>query len=92
MLKELARRVMRRRKDDVTPRIDTRGIPVHECFNCGSTLLKIVAYFEDYDIAGWLMDAECANCGAPLTAPCPVDNPGWTGPNPFAEDADDSGC
>lgn len=58
-----------------TPQIDTRGVPTHECFTCGGRLFRIVASFEDYDIALWGLDGECASCGAPATVPCPVDDP-----------------
>jgi len=58
-----------------TPRINQRGVPTHECFNCGGRLFTIQASFENYDISGWLLDAECAYCHSPLTVPCPVDNP-----------------
>ncbi len=55
--------------------IDTRGLPSHECVNCGSNMFLIVASFEDYEISMWGLDAHCANCDAPVTVPCPVDRP-----------------
>ncbi len=55
--------------------IDQRGIPTNVCLMCGSNLMLIKAVFEDYELAGYLLDAECAECGSPLTAPCPVDRP-----------------
>jgi hypothetical protein len=55
--------------------IDQRGIPTHQCLNCGCNVFVIKATFEDYDISGWFMDAECSCCASPLTAPCPVDHP-----------------
>lgn len=75
-----------------TSGIDTRGIPTHVCLNCGSRVFKVAASFEDYDIAMWGLEAECYECGAPVTAPCPVDDPGWTGPNPLLEEADEDCC
>lgn len=60
-----------------TPTIDTRGIPTHECLNCGSTVFRVAVVFEDYDIAMWGLDAECFSCGAPVTVPCPVDDPAF---------------
>jgi len=36
-------------------------------------VLVVRAVFEDFDIAAWFLDAECACCGAPMTAPCPSD-------------------
>jgi hypothetical protein len=38
-------------------------------------MFKVYASFEDYNIALWLVDAECADCGAEVTVPCPVDDP-----------------
>jgi hypothetical protein len=55
--------------------IDFRGIPTHECPVCQSRLFKVYAMFEDYDIALWGVDAECAECEAKVTVPCPVDAP-----------------
>ena len=55
--------------------IDQRGIPTHACQVCGGTVFTIFASFEDYEIVSWWMDAECAQCGSPLTAPCPADRP-----------------
>ncbi len=59
----------------LTPTIDQRGMPTHACLVCGSTLFRIYATFEDYDISGWLLDGECAHCTSPVTVPCPVDDP-----------------
>ena len=55
------------------PLIDQRGIPSHACVACGGNVLVVRAVFEDHDIAAWFLDAECACCGAPMTAPCPSD-------------------
>lgn len=57
------------------PMIDTTGIPTHECLNCGSDTFKVLAKFEDYDIAWWSLKGYCAVCDAPVTVPCPVDHP-----------------
>jgi hypothetical protein len=54
---------------------DFRGIPTPMC-PCGSDLLRITATFdsETYEITGYLIDdANCAGCGALLTAPTPLD-------------------
>jgi hypothetical protein len=52
---------------------DMRGIPTRECV-CGSTLFTIQASFDEaYEIAGYLLDAQCAYCGTKLTAPTPLD-------------------
>lgn len=54
--------------------IDARGIPTRQCPMCGSELFTIQAIFdEDYNIAGYLLNAECAYCTTKLTAPTPLD-------------------
>ena len=63
--------------NSTTPAIDTRGIPTHKCLNCGSGVFRVAVMFEDYDIAMWGLDAECFECGAPVTVPCPVDDPAF---------------
>lgn len=55
--------------------IDQRGIPSNECIYCGSNVQVIRAIFEDYQIVEWFLDSFCADCGSPMTAPTPVDNP-----------------
>jgi len=56
--------------------LDARGIPTPECPNCGSWLLKINATFdEDYKIASYLLDGECAMCSTLLTVPTEIDHP-----------------
>jgi hypothetical protein len=60
------------------PLIDQRGIPTHTCLVCGCGVFLVRAMFEDYELSGYFLDAECAACGSPLTVPCPVDRP--TGP------------
>ena len=39
--------------------IDFRGIPTHECHVCQSRTFKVMAAFENYDIAMWGTEAEC---------------------------------
>jgi hypothetical protein len=55
--------------------IDQRGIPTNACVVCGGNVMVVKVVFEDYEIAGYLLDAECADCGSLLTAPCPLDRP-----------------
>ena len=55
--------------------IDTRGIPSHECLNCGSDTFKILAKFEDYEIARNTTSGYCASCGAAVTVPTLLDDP-----------------
>lgn len=47
--------------------------PLHVCV-CGSTLWKVLAMFEEGEISLYMLDMECALCGALATAPTPVDN------------------
>lgn len=55
--------------------LDQRGIPTNQCLHCGSNVFTIKAAFEDYEIVGYYLDAMCAVCDSPVTAPCPVDRP-----------------
>ncbi len=52
--------------------VDLRGTPTHACI-CGSTHFYIRAMFDDYEIATYFLDMQCAECGALLTAPTPLD-------------------
>lgn len=54
--------------------LDARGIPTRECPNCASELFTIQATFdENYEVALYLLNAECAMCHTKLTAPTPLD-------------------
>ena len=54
--------------------LDARGIATRACPNCGSTLFTIQATFDEvYEIAGYLLNAECAECKTKVTAPTPLD-------------------
>lgn len=54
--------------------LDLRAMgPLHVCI-CGSMLFKVGCMFEDSDISMWFVDAECAECGALVKVPTPVDN------------------
>ena len=55
--------------------LDARGFPTHACPNCGEMVFEIKAMFEDYDIAMWMTEGKCSDCGTLLTVPTPVDNP-----------------
>ena len=46
--------------------------PLHVCI-CGSMLWKVQAMFEDGEISLYMLDMECALCGALATAPTPLD-------------------
>lgn len=52
--------------------MDLRGNPTHECV-CGSRMFYVKAAFEDYEIATYFLDMQCAECGNLATAPTPVD-------------------
>lgn len=54
--------------------LDARGIPTRECPTCASELFTIQATFdENYEVALYLLNAECAMCHTKLTAPTPLD-------------------
>ena len=53
--------------------INQRGIPSHECLNCGSDTFKILARFDDFEVSWWSLNGYCYVCGAPVTVPCPAD-------------------
>jgi hypothetical protein len=55
-----------------TESMDLRGTPTHECV-CGSVIWKVHAQFDDYQIAQYFLDMECAKCGSLATAPTPLD-------------------
>lgn len=56
--------------------MDSRGIPSAVCPECGSDVLRIYASFDDsYEISMYLLEAECAFCESPMTAPTPLDLP-----------------
>ncbi len=62
------------KKTGVGMSIDLRdkNAPLHVCV-CGSMLWKVQAMFEDGEISLYMLDMECALCGALATAPTPVD-------------------
>lgn len=54
--------------------LDARGIPTRECPSCASTLFTVQVVFDEaYEIAQYLLNAECAICGTLVTAPTPLD-------------------
>lgn len=61
---------------DTSIMLDARGIPTRECPSCASTLFTIQAVFNDeYEVAMYLLNAECAMCHTKITAPTPLDLP-----------------
>lgn len=55
--------------------LDARGVPTHACPNCGEMIFEIKAMFENYEIAMWMVDGRCSDCGTLVTVPTPLDNP-----------------
>jgi len=55
--------------------MDLRGTPTHVCA-CGCNVFNVKAIFDDYEIATYFLDMECAQCGSLATAPTPVDREG----------------
>lgn len=53
--------------------LDARGFPTHACPNCGCKIFKIKAMFQDFEIALWFTEGNCAECGTLVTVPTPVD-------------------
>lgn len=47
--------------------------PLEVCV-CGSTLWKVKVMFEEGEISLYMLDMECALCGALATAPTPIDD------------------
>jgi len=52
--------------------MDIRGTPTHVC-PCGSNIWSLKVSFDDYQIAYYMLDMECVNCGSVATAPTPID-------------------
>ena len=64
--------LLKRKRKQAVVKQNYRGIPTHAC-PCGSVLLNVKCIFSEGEIAMWFVDAECAMCGALLTAPTPKD-------------------
>lgn len=58
--------------------MDLSDTIVHVC-PCGSHLFKIVASFDNYEIATYSTDGECLECGTRVKVPTPIDNPDYIG-------------
>lgn len=52
--------------------IDLRGTPTHVCV-CGNEIFNLKVVFENFEIATYFLDMECAKCGSLATAPTPMD-------------------
>jgi hypothetical protein len=62
------------RQIDGAGSLDFRPSVLHQCL-CGSNMWRIVASFEDYEIACYALDMECIECGSLAIAPTPLDDP-----------------
>lgn len=70
--KEKMGNVIRLRPENYDHAMDVRGTPTHVC-PCGCNIWNVKVIFDDYEIATYFLDMECANCGSLATAPTPVD-------------------
>lgn len=61
--------------DNYENAMDLRGSPTHVCA-CGCNIFNLKVIFQDYEIATYFLDMECASCGSLATAPTPVDREG----------------
>ena len=52
--------------------MDLRGTPTHVC-PCGCNIWNVKVIFDNFQIATYFLDMECAQCGSLATAPTPVD-------------------
>jgi hypothetical protein len=52
--------------------MDIRGVPTHVC-PCGCQVFNLKVIFDNYEIASYFIDMECASCGTIATAPTPLD-------------------
>lgn len=68
-------RSWRELKPDYTGTMEYANEVCQECPKCGSNLWLLKVSFDDYVIAQYLLDMECAICGSFATAPCPLDRP-----------------
>lgn len=60
------------RPSDYSNAMDLRGTPTHVC-PCGCNIWNVKVVFEDFQIATYFLDMECAQCGSLATAPTPID-------------------
>jgi hypothetical protein len=74
---EEIRKSMLEEMKDVSPinydhAMDLRGTPTHAC-PCGCKIWNLKVIFDDFEIATYFLDMECASCGSLATAPTPID-------------------
>mgnify|MGYP003340895631 FL=1 len=68
-------RSIRELKPDYTGSMEYENEVLHECPVCESNIWNVKVSFEDYEIATYFMDMECASCGTFAKAPTPLDKP-----------------
>lgn len=56
--------------------MDLGGTVVHVC-PCGNNVFRIMATFDDYEIASYSTDGECVECGSRFKVPTPIDSPDY---------------
>lgn len=66
---------IRELKPDYSGSMDYENEVLHECPVCESNIWNIKACFDDYEIAQYFTDMECASCGTFAKAPTLVDKP-----------------
>ena len=69
-----ARRIEMAENVDVEPMNIDLDTVTHQCV-CGSKIWKLLAAFEDYELAWYSITMYCASCGAKALAPTPLDRP-----------------
>jgi hypothetical protein len=62
-------------KPDYTGTMKYENEILHDCPKCKSNLWLLKVTFDDYEIAQYLLDMECAICGTYGKAPTPLDRP-----------------
>jgi len=63
-------------RPDYSQAVDLGDMILHECI-CGSNEFRIIATFDDYEIASYFTDAECLHCGSKFKCPTAIDRPGY---------------
>lgn len=64
--------IVKLKPDSYDHAMDLRGTPTHVC-PCGCNIFNVKVIFDNFEIATYFLDMECANCGSLATAPTPVD-------------------
>lgn len=68
-------KTVRELKPDYSGSMDYADEVHHECPHCESNLWNVKVSFDDYEIAQYLLEMECAICGTYALAPTPLDKP-----------------